>query len=259
MKRLFTMLLLTIVVFTACKKDAKDTPPEITPTKPTHPNCKILRLTGEYSSITYFYNSQDLLTEGIDSNWYNTPTEVHVEVYTYDSLGRLSYVKTFNDRNKNEWVNLVTYSYHPGKIIKKTAVVQRGQVSESGRVYEYLLNDKGKLSGTTEAFYGYNNTDRLNYSEAEVDNNGNIILQKWFSDGRSLRIDSFTYDDKYNPALLMPEATILPTGLNNIKSVYIMDSTRKIFESITYPYTYNSTGYPLSTNNNIYHFTYDCK
>jgi hypothetical protein len=97
------------------------------------------------------------------------------------------------------------------------------------------------------------------YKEVETDARGNIVLAKEYQESTDpIRIVTYTYDEKYNPGLLKPEATILPTDFNNILTTTYKDKDGNLIgNNTTPPRSYNATGYPLSDLGSQY--TYSCE
>lgn len=268
MKRLILLFCFLAAMAYACRKGVQDMPQtHITPGKPSYPNCKILKARfGEQTVVTYIYDSTDRITERIDTNWHDVPPygyDINVEVYSYDSAGRLSQIKTYADVARTNWTSETDYVTQIGqtyrKVSKISGPVKNGQPENYGNIYEYLMDEDGKLTDITYVTFSGDQAEVKSHSEIDADEKGNILLAREYTESTDpTRIATYTYDDKYNPTLLTPEATILPTGINNVLSVTYKDKDGNLLGSNTYPpYSYNSTGYPLSILGSQY--TYTCK
>ena len=231
---IFGILILTLIF--SCSKSSE----------PSIPKCLLLSVNSPDYKIVYNYGSDGEMT----SYKYVTPgVDSVVLSAVYDSHGNITQVGT------------TKYTYDANNRI--TAIVDSDGVVYNKNEFQY--NSYGQLVKRLE--YHVENGQPYtydNFTYSNLTSRNPLTQSRYFSNGTMIETITFGYDNKYNPYAGSHELWSLSTiAVNNI--TWTTSSTGMAVDGITYAYTYNEKGYPLTAaqhNGSTLQtttYTYNCK
>lgn len=259
MKNLLSILMLSAILFVACKKST-DSPGPASPQPNDLPNgptaCKLAMVKKGSETETYKFNAAGQATERFVRNSSDQVTEV----FTYEySDGKLVKMNRYSDEAKMYKVSYSSFSVSAEKIVNSVYQVIDGGSKEISRTV-YLLNSAGKLIGTEDYTVTDGSAKLTSRTECVTDDRDNIIVSSlYYGNGELSSTFEFEYDDKFNLERTMPIGTVLRNGKNNATRMVQKGKSGNVLADKTYNYTYNSEGYPTISNGNGTKYEYHCQ
>jgi hypothetical protein len=238
-------VLLSIILFItfSCKK-SQDIPDPDVPSR----YCRVAELHNPDGKIIYYFDENNL---AVASRSYpkHGPASSYAE-YEYKN-GKLSciiyYDSIFHNADKSNWGMKLVYEEDGNKVIEHwyTNLPEYPNLEMSRTIYFY--NKNGALTRTEGYAVYHGDLIDKTVKEYETDSNNNITkMSSYDTKGQLSETYTYTYDDKINAQLGLPEYTILKTGKNNPLKLTVKGAGMPTSYTYAYMYTYNEEGYPLS-------------
>lgn len=256
MRNIDISLLLMLTFFSGCQRGADTAPKE------DDLPCKIRTMTTgtirDEIIYTYTYDSENRAIKRLN---FTSLGGVGMDLYEYTG-DQLSVIRSYGDTINQHWNEMQVFERKGNEISQSIFKYHYGKEHQQVR-YIYKLDGNGLLRSRDE-YYSSDTAAPLQlagHADYEVDANNNILVERdyWYNELKTTWV--YTYDDKRNWRLTLPESTILVAGKNNIKSLYKTDKDGKPLDQYTVSYEYDLNHFPahaLTDGIISDQFTYQC-
>jgi hypothetical protein len=244
-------LVVLLLILASCNRD-----PEIIPDKAGTCTIKEIRV-GSWGKYTYTFDSENRPVQCVFTDWDNVK---EIDYFRYEN-GKLAEVLIFYDKVKRYPDAKETYTETPWAVTYSRFTQRDEDYIENIR-HQYLLDGNGKLTGMQEYLVDNGLAIPGTYWQYETDNDGNITTERELMRGVLQYTTTYTYDEKKNYELTLPEATVLKFGKNNKVKEERRDWDNNVVSKVTWGYKYTPEGYPATAGENgspYYNFAYQCE
>jgi hypothetical protein len=240
MKKQLILIPLMAGLFFSCKKDKKQPPENMVPTKISY--YYTTDLLASTTTITYNGGAKPAIItcQQYDNGGLPLPSSTQ-ENYTYDGTGKLM-TRTYGSRNASTepYVNLLRWAYSydaNGKLLKvetfdatNTLTSRNDYTYPSASTIEFTLFSVSANAVTLRKVFSF-------------DAKGNLINEKSYNGSNVVtrNIDYAGYDDKNNPNKNNSTAASSYTPVNNYGRRNVSGDYT---ENTNWAYIYNESGYP---------------